>query len=139
MKIMCDTNIVLDVLLDQAPFAESSAKVLHLCENGDMQGFTTASCITDIFYIVRKHLHSTEMGYHAIEKLLEILDVCDVTSGDVYEALERKKPDFEDCLVATCAKSIQCDCIVTRDSKGFKGCGLLVLTPEELLSKYTST
>lgn len=136
MKIMCDTNIVLDVMLDQSPFSETSAKVLHLCENGNIDGFTTASCITDIFYIVRKHLHSTEQGYHAIEKLLEILDVCDVTSEDVYEALEHKAPDFEDCLVATCAKSIQCDCIVTRDSKGFQNCGLQILTPEEFLNKF---
>lgn len=133
MKIMCDTNIVLDVLLDQPPFVEYSARVLHLCENGTVEGYTTASCVTDIFYIVRKHLHSTEQGYHAIEKLLDILNVCDVTSGNVYEALARKAPDFEDCLVATCAKSIQCECIVSRDSKGFQNCGLPVLTPEEFL------
>ena len=49
MKVMCDTNIILDVLLDQEPFAEASAKVLSLFEAGTLDGYTTASCITDIF------------------------------------------------------------------------------------------
>lgn len=135
MKVMCDTNIILDVLLDQEPFAESSDKILRLCEAGKIEGYTTASCITDIFYIVKKHLHSSELGYGAIEKLLEILDVCDVTDRQVREALRLRKPDFEDTLVVVCAKSISCDCIVTRDAKGFVDCGIPCFAPEDLLQE----
>ena len=136
MKIMCDTNIIIDVLLDQEPFAETSAKVLRLCENGKIAGYTTASCITDIFYIVRKHLHNTERAYNAVEKVLEIVKVCDVTGKDVHEAFERKATDFEDCLVATCAKAIACDYLVTRDKKGFANFEIPIITPEELLQNY---
>ena len=32
MKILCDTNIILDVLLERQPFVEDSCKVLSLCE-----------------------------------------------------------------------------------------------------------
>ena len=119
MKVMCDTNIILDVLLDQEPFAEASAKVLSLFEAGTLDGYTTASCITDIFYIVRKHLHSSDDAYDAVNKILKILKVCDVHEADVREALRQRAYDFEDCLVAVCAKAIGCEVIVTRDKKGF--------------------
>ena len=50
MRILCDTNIILDVLLDREPFVAASTEVLKRCEIGIIEGFTTASCITDIFY-----------------------------------------------------------------------------------------
>ena len=34
MRILCDTSIILDVLLDRAPFVEASAEVLKRCEIG---------------------------------------------------------------------------------------------------------
>ena len=135
MKIMCDTNIILDVLLERAPFAEDSARVLALCEEHKLDGFISASCLTDIFYLVRKYTHSTELAYTAIGKILEIVKVCSVTNNDAITAFQQKAKDFEDCLVATCAKSIRCDCIVTRNKKDFEEFGVPLLTPSELLSQ----
>ena len=67
MNILCDTNIILDVLLDRAPFVEASAEVLKRCEIGISEGFTTASCITDIFYLVHKQLHDNDRNdIHAL-------------------------------------------------------------------------
>ena len=133
MKVMCDTNIILDVLLDRELFAEPSAHILRLCESGTIEGYTTASCITDVFYFVRKHLHSTERSYDAMEKLLSILRVCEVTDRHIREAVRLRRSDFEDALVVVCAKSVSCDCIVTRDRKGFTDSGVSFLSPEELI------
>ena len=58
MKIMCDTNIILDVLLERQPFVEDSYKVLSLCEEHRLEGFVSASSVTDIYYLVRKYTHS---------------------------------------------------------------------------------
>ena len=135
MKIMCDTNIIIDMLLERAPFAEASCRVLSLCEEHRIEGFVSASSVTDIYYLVRKYTHSTELAYKAVGKLLEIVKVCSVTNNDVLTAYQRKARDFEDCLVATCAKSIHCDCIVTRNKKDFEEFDILPLTPEELLNQ----
>ena len=137
MRVMCDTNIILDVLLDREPFAEVSDRILRLCETGAIEGYTTASCITDVFYFVRKHLHDTERSYDAMENLLGILQVCEVSDRHIREALRIRRPDFEDALVAACAKSVSCDYIVTRDKKGFADFEIPSLTPEELLQKVT--
>ena len=104
---------------------------------GAIEGYTTASCITDVFYFVRKHLHDTERSYDAMENLLGILQVCEVSDRHIREALRLRRPDFEDALVAACAKSVLCDYIVTRDTKGFTDFEIPSLTPEELLQKVT--
>lgn len=76
MKIMCDTNVIIDVLLEREPFVEDSYKILKLCEEHKIDGFVSASSVTDIFYLVRKYTHSTEQAYKAVGKLLEIVKVC---------------------------------------------------------------
>ena len=137
MKIMCDTNIIIDVLLEREPFVEDSCKVLSLCEDHLIHGFVSASSVTDVYYLVRKYTHSTDLAYKAVGKLLEIVKVGSVTNNDVLNAFQQKAKDFEDCLIATCAKSIRCDCIVTRNKKDFEEFGVLVLTPAELLRQLS--
>lgn len=136
MKIMCDTNIIMDVLLEREPFVEDSYKILKLCEEHKIEGFVSASSITDIYYLVKKYTHSTELAYKAIGKLLEIVKVCSVTNNDVLTAFQKKAKDFEDCLVATCAKSIHCDYIITCNKKDFQEFDIPILAPTELLQKF---
>ena len=133
MKIMCDTNIVLDVLLDREPFADTSAEILSLCEQRKLEGYISASCITDIFYLVKKYLHSNEQAYDAVGKILELLKITSVTNNDVLLAYQARAKDFEDCLVATCAKNNGCECIITRNKKDFEGFEIQVSEPSEFL------
>ena len=77
---------------------------------------------------MRKYTHSTELAYKAVGKLLEIVKVCSVANNDILIAFQKKAKDFEDCLVATCAKSI-------RNKRDFEGFGISVLTPTEILLK----
>lgn len=137
MKIMCDTNIIIDVLLEREPFTEDSCKVLSLCEEHKIDGFISASSITDIYYLVRKYTHSTDLAYKAVGKLLEIVKVCSVANSDVLTAFQQKAKDFEDCLMATCAKSIRCDYIITRNKKDFQEFDIPLLTPSELLQTFS--
>ncbi len=137
MKIMCDTNIIMDMLLAREPFADDSCTVLTLCEEHRMDGFVSASSITDIYYLVRKHTHSTELAYKAVGKLLEIVKVCSVTNNNVLMAFQKKAKDFEDCLMAVCAKSIHCDYIITRNKKDFEEFDIPLLTPSELLQQLS--
>ena len=132
---MCDTNVILDVLLEREPFAEDSYKILELCEEHKIDGFVSVSSVTNIFYLVRKYTHSTELAYKAVGKLLEIVKVCSVKNNDILIAFQKKAKDFEDCLVATCAKSIHCDYIATRNKRDFEGFGISVLAPTEILLK----
>lgn len=136
MRIMIDTNIVLDVLIRREEFFDASKSVLKLCESREIEGFVSASALTDIFYITRKALGSTEDTYQVIGSLLNIVRVLAVTNDDVLRAFQVKAKDFEDCLMATCAKSNQCNAIVTRNAKDFLNFGIRLYSPEKLLSLY---
>lgn len=134
MNCMIDTNVILDVLLKREPFYEDSRGVLLLCEEKKINGFIPASSATDIFYLVRKTLKSTERAYEALGHLLNIVRILTVTNADVNQAFLRRAPDFEDCLLATCAASNGCDCIVTRNEKDFRDFDIALYSPEEILT-----
>ena len=101
-----------------------------------MQGFLSASSVTDIFYLIRRHFHSTEEAYRALGAILDIVKVLTVTNDDVLNAYITRAPDFEDCLLATCARSNRCDAIVTRNKKDYLTFGLPLLSPEELTALF---
>ena len=139
MNCMIDSNIILDVMLEREPFYRTSGKVLELCEKKKIHGFVTASTITDFFYITRKATGSVDKACAVIEKTLEIVKVLPVTNEDINRALMIKAKDFEDCLLAVCAKNNHCDAIVTRNSNDFRNFGISLLTPEEAVqSVYIS-
>ena len=126
MRLMIDTNIFLDVLIRREPFYKNSKSVLDLCERRAVLGFLSASSVTDIFYLIRRQLHS----------IFNIAKVLTVTNEDVLSAYAQRAADFEDCLLATCAKSNRCDAIVTRNKKDFLSFGITLLLPEELLALF---
>ena len=100
-----------------------------------MQGYVSASAVTDIFYLTRKALGSIDETYRLIDALLNTVRVLTVTNEDVLNALQMKARDFEDCLLATCAKSNRCEGIVTRNKKGFLSFDIPLFTPEEFLER----
>lgn len=136
MRLMIDTNIFLDVMAKREPFFADSKAVLELCESKKVYGFLSASSATDIFYLVRRQLHSVELAYKALGSVLDIAKVLAVTNEDVLNAYIQRSPDFEDCLMATCAKANKCDAIVTRNKKDFLNFEITLYSPDELLKLY---
>lgn len=68
MKILIDTNVILDVLCDRTDFVESSSKIWKLCEVEKIDGYISALSIPNIVYILRKELTP--------EKLSKLLNSC---------------------------------------------------------------
>ena len=136
MRIMIDTNILLDVLIRRDEFYDDSKAVLSLCEDRVIQGFISASAIADIFYITRKALGSVEDTYKIMNSILNIVHILTVTNDDVLNTFQKKAKDFEDCLMATCATSNKCDGIVTRNKTDFLTFDVPLYSPGELLQLY---
>ena len=75
MKILIDTNVILDVLCNRAEFVEDSLRVFKYCEIKRITGCVSALSIPNIVYIMRKELNS--------EKIKEILSTL-TSLFDVY-------------------------------------------------------
>ena len=71
MKVLFDTNIILDVLLDRKPFAEFSSGLVSFAENNEIEGYLCATTITTIDYLVAK-THGRKKAKATINKLLNI-------------------------------------------------------------------
>jgi predicted nucleic acid-binding protein len=134
MKILIDTNVVLDLLIEREPFATSAIALFEQIERGNLTGYIAATTITNIFYIIRK-TEGREVALAAIHRLLIGLQFCAVDRQTVTTALTLGLKDFEDSIQLACATIAQLDAIVTRDRKDFIGSSLPVYSPTEILNQ----
>ena len=133
MKILIDTNIILDVLMEREPWAESAQAVLLAVAEEKAEGCITASTLTDIHYILRKHLKNREQLRQTLLGLITVVKVLDVTGADCEKAFELPMSDYEDALLAYCANRHKAGHIVTRNEKHFEGSPVPAISPENLL------
>lgn len=134
MKVLIDTNVVLDLLLEREPFVETAIALFEQIERGKLAGYIAATTITNIFYIIRK-TEGREVALAAIKQLLIGLQFCAVDRQTVETALSLGLKDFEDSIQLACATLNQLDAIVTRDPKDFSGSNLPIYSPTELLNQ----
>lgn len=131
MKLLLDTNIIIDVLSKREGYAASLALIRH-CELGTAQGFVSASTVTDIVYILRDQLSSGEIKT-ALQTLFLIVDIASVLKSDITAAFLSEMKDFEDAVQAACALRIGAEFIVTRNLKDFANSPLPAILPEDIL------
>lgn len=133
MKILVDTNVIIDALTSREPFREDAEQIFLLAANQIEDMYIIASSATDIYYLIRKYLHDSDQARNIMSKLYELFHILDVTSGDCLEALSSSVKDYEDAVIASCAKRNQMDFIVTRNIRDYEYSKVKALLPDELL------
>lgn len=128
-RVLIDTNVVLDVLLDRRAHVEASAAVWAAVERGSVEGMLAAHAVTTIHYLIRKEL-GTAKAKRTLSAVLRVFKVAAVDAGAIQDALELDLSDFEDAVTVSAARAAACDFVVTRDPKGFRGASIRCLTPE---------
>lgn len=136
MKILVDTNIVLDVLLDRQPFATQASKLFELIESGHLEAVLGATTITTVDYFLKKSLPMKE-AIDILKKLLKLFEVAPVNRLVLEDALDSGFLDFEDAVLHAAALHVGAQAIVTRDDKGFRKAKVAVYTPERFLNGLT--
>lgn len=131
MRVLFDTNIILDVLLDRSPFVELSASLVSLVENGVIEGYLCATTTTTIDYLVSK-AHNRKKAKVSIQKLLTIFQIAEVNKEVLLLATNSKFVDFEDAVQHCAGQLVSVDSIVTRNPRDFKQASLPVYSPNEL-------
>ena len=131
-RVLFDTNVVLDVLLDRRPHAEASAAAWAAIETGIAEGMLAAHAVTTIHYLVQKEVGAIR-ARRILSALLRVFAVAAVNGAVFQEALQSPLSDFEDAVTAAAARLAGCECIVTRDPKGFRASPVRPLTPEAVM------
>ena len=130
MIALVDTNVVLDVMLDRAPFALASASVLAGIESSRAQGLLCATTITTIHYIARRSIGAAA-SLLRIGDLLTVFGVAPVNRVALEAAIASPIKDFEDAVLHESAVRAGADCIVTRNTADFSQSQLPVYTPAQ--------
>ena len=131
MQVLIDTNVVLDLLQEREPFVENAVRLFERIDAGEIEGFITATTITNIYYIVRK-VAGKVVAKDAIAQILSDLNICAVDLNVLEQALALNFEDFEDAVQYACAVVHNLDAIVTRDLSGFVNAEIPVVLPENL-------
>lgn len=134
MRVLIDTNIILDVLCSRQNFVETSSKIFKLCEIGKIEGYVSALTIPNIVYIMRKELDPEKIK-DILERLSLIFTIADLRADDIKKAAYLNFKDYEDALQSVCASRIKANFIVTRNIKDFADSRMTAITPVELIDR----
>ncbi len=134
MKVLIDTNVILDVLCKRDGFYEDAAKIMKYCEVNKVTGVISALTIPNIVYILRKEL-DMQKAKEVIEKLQLVFVVADLKNDDIKKALSMDFKNFEDALQSACASRINADYIITRNIRDFVNSKVKALKPTEFLER----
>lgn len=138
MKVLLDTNVVVDVALERQPYFSDSETVLSWVEQGQIEGYISASTFSDLYYIIRK-----QKGRDlALEFLREISTFCQVAIVDrvsIDMALSANLKDFKDAIQYSTAVVNQLDAIVTRNAEDFPVMTPRIITPEQLIQELANS
>lgn len=134
MKVLIDTNVILDFYCQRKEFYENAAHIFELACNGKIEIWISPISFVNFFYITRKDYTIAER-YDILRGLLEICNIPQTDESVLRNALAVDIPDFEDMVQLHSAILVKADCIVTRNTKDFISATIPVLTPAEFISK----
>lgn len=135
MRVLIDTNIALDFLLQREQFFQDAELLFDAIDAGQVIGYVTATTLTDIFYIARRRTRSVEQARQTITEILSVMEICPVSRVVLESALGLSLVDFEDAVQVACAVAQGLDAIATRDRQDFSSSPVTVLSVQELLPR----
>lgn len=138
MKILLDTNIILDFALERQPFYGESEQVFLLAQQRQIEGYVSASTFGDLFYIIRKN-KSRDWTLQFLNRLATFCQVATVDRAAITIALAANFRDFEDAIQYATAVINQLDAIVTRNPQDFPVTAPRIMTPNQLIQDLTNS
>jgi predicted nucleic acid-binding protein len=133
VRVVPDTNVVLDLLLARPPFADAAAELIARIERGEIEGCLGAGTITTTQYLARKVL-GDRRARQAVADLLALFEIVPFTRAVLQEALVLPFAAFEDAVLHEAARFGGADAVVTRNLGDFRAATLPVYSPADLLS-----
>lgn len=131
MKVLFDTNVVLDFLLDRRPFAATATRLVARVERGELEGLLGATSLTTVHYLLGRAL-GKEAALDSVRDLLALFSVAAVDGRTLSLAADLSLPDFEDAVLHEAARLAGAHGIVTRNGDDFQGATLAIDSPEDL-------
>ena len=136
MRVLIDTNVLVDFLTRRPSYYEDARSIIQACQEKQIDGYMAAHSVPDMFYILRKD-YPVSSRRAMLKYLCGLLTVSAIDGEKLMQALnEESFDDFEDCLQVQCAKSFQANYIITRNEKDFTGSPIPCIAPDAFCREY---
>ncbi len=137
MRVLLDTDVVLDVFLEREPFVQDAPVIWLANEQGRIEGYVSAITPVNVFYVVRRTKKDGAVARNAVAELLSLLRVCLLDHAILQTAYASPMTDFEDAVQHASAAARQLDAIITRNVGDYAQATLPVFTPADFLAHLT--
>ena len=135
MRLLIDTNVFLDVILERQPLCQASGAILSLSSQADYTLLMPAHAAATIAYIVEANTKSREKARQALSLCLGIAHVAALDETVILRGLSYGFKDTEDSFVAAIAEKEHADAIITNNVKDFALSPVEAITPVEYLAR----
>ena len=98
MKILLDTNVILDLLLSREPFSNEAVKIFSLVESKKFEAYLCATTITTVYYLISKSLKKSQSD-KVIEDLLQLFKIASVDKDVLLSSLKNNGKGFTNSTV----------------------------------------
>ena len=132
MRVLLDTNIVLDFILQRFDFYLDANDIFIRMQNLEFQAYVTSITPINAFYTAKKEIGS-EAAFETVETLVSLVDICDTNKDLLIDAFSLNFADYEDAVQCASAIAAGLDGIVTRDRVGYLKSPIPVYSPAEFL------
>ncbi|MFS8086125.1 MAG: PIN domain-containing protein [Acidobacteriota bacterium] len=137
MRVLLDSDVVFDFLLERQPFFQAARELMLLNTNGEFEGYISSITPVNLFYHGRKIVGAAKVR-EGIADLLKLVRVCPITQACLIQALGSPFADFEDAVQHASATASDLESIVTRNLNDYKNATLPIFSPTDFLSKLKS-
>lgn len=127
MKVLLDTDILLDVALFRREFFEASARVLEWAEAEPGQGAVAWHSLSNLAYLVRPDVRPF------LRELLQFVEVAPVSTESARLAVEMPLGDFEDALQVASALAFGASFLITRNLAHYRRSAIPTVSPAQFL------
>ena len=135
MRILIDTNIILDLVQDREPYSENASKIINSCIRGKNKGYLSSHSLVDLFFILRKDKTIKERKTLILNLCKFFTIIPEENQYFVSICNNHNWNDLEDGLQMKCAEAEKLDYIITRDREnGFKNSPVKTMAPEKFLT-----
>jgi predicted nucleic acid-binding protein len=134
MRILLDTDVLLDVALDRLPHAGQASALLDLLERKAASGYISWHTVSNIFYLISRD-GAKEAAKQFVADLLRYVGVAVGGTEALQRALKLPIADFEDAMQVVCAEACRADIIATRNTKDYRRSPVRAMTPARVLAQ----
>ena len=140
MRVLIDTNVILDVLQSREPWYKEGQTIFLAAANHVITGCITAKQAADIHFFSRKQFAGQENTDEKARKILagifSLFEVLDSLAEDSLNAIGITNGDYEDAMMIETAARSGMECIITRNTTHFTAGKVPVYTPDVFISQY---